>query len=82
MATIVTGKDGIATSEGLPLETYYVKETKAKDNYMLSDTVYTVTLEEDGKDRAVTKDPIKNRSTWAASGLRNIKRMGKRRLAE
>ena len=77
VATIVTGKDGIATSEGLPLETYYVKETKAKDNYMLSDTVYTVTLEEDGKTVPVTKDPIKNRSTLGSIRLEKYKADGK-----
>ena len=39
---LTTGADGTALSGWITPETYYLKETKAKDGYVLSETVYTV----------------------------------------
>ena len=75
--TIVTDKEGSAVSDILPFGTYYVKETKAKDNYMLSDTVYTVELEENGVTVPVTTEPIKNKSVFGSIRLEKYKLDGK-----
>ena len=56
VTTVTTGADGYAyfsgfvVPEGQTAVTYYLKETKAPDNFYLSDTVYKVEI------KAVTKD--------------------------
>ena len=52
--TATSGEDGVVKFENLPYKTdgttvYYIKETKAPDGYVLSDTVYTVAIAADGK---------------------------------
>ncbi len=62
--TIKTNAKGIALSSDLYSKnaTYYVKETKTKDNYTLDDTVYSVVLTEEnsGKVVALTENAIIN----------------------
>lgn len=43
--TLATGTDGTVLSGWLEPGTYYLKETQAQDGYVLSDTVYKVTVE-------------------------------------
>ncbi len=45
VATMTTGADGTATSEGLVAGTYYVKEIQAPKGYVLSDKVHTVLIQ-------------------------------------
>lgn len=51
--TITTADDGTATSQALPLGIYYVKEAQAPEGFLLSETVYTVSLAEDHQTVAV-----------------------------
>ena len=44
VATMTTGADGTATSEGLVAGTYYVKEIQAPKGYVISDKVHTVLI--------------------------------------
>ena len=47
--TIVTGKDGIATSKKLPLGTYYYKEIKAPDNVIMDSDPHEFILTENNQ---------------------------------
>ena len=59
VATATTGSDGTATIGRLVPETYYLKETKAPEGYVLNGTVYPVTVVA-GQDIVVTGSPIQN----------------------
>lgn len=52
IATENSGSDGIAIFEGLRYGTYYVKETKAPDNYALSEEIIEVTVNADSMNDA------------------------------
>ncbi len=80
VATITTGKNGIATTEnvvvnkqtglkGLLPGTYYVKETKAPERYLLPDPapVYTVKVVH-SKITDVTAEPIGNHAVISIAG--------------
>lgn len=43
---IVTDKDGIAITKDLPKGTYYIKEVKANEKYILDEKIYTVLIKE------------------------------------
>jgi len=45
VATMTTDENGQATSDELPLGTYYIKETKRPVGYLLDETVYPVALD-------------------------------------
>ncbi|WP_409969024.1 SpaA isopeptide-forming pilin-related protein [Bengtsoniella intestinalis] len=47
--TIVSGSNGLAVSEPLPLGTYYIREIQAPDNYSISTETVTVYLEYEGQ---------------------------------
>lgn len=64
----MTTKDGIAESEKLYLGSYEIRETKQPDGYVLSDEVYSVTLEYKNQETPVvvqsvnvTNSPVKVR---------------------
>ena len=46
----VSGVDGIAIFKGLPLSsTYYMKETKAPENAVMSNKIYRIVIDEEGR---------------------------------
>ena len=47
--TLTTNEKGEASSKELPLETYYVKETKAPSGFLIDKKTYTVNLTADNK---------------------------------
>ena len=56
IATAISGQDGVVKFENLPYDNtsgaktyYYIKETKAPDGYVLSDTGYTAEIDANGK---------------------------------
>lgn len=54
-ATLTTDAEGRATSDLLPMGTYYVRETKASTGYALDDTIYSVSV-------------TSGQTTWAGTG--------------
>ena len=68
VADHVTTKDGIAESEKLYLGSYEIRETKQPEGYVLSDEIYSVTLEYEDQETPVvvqsvnvTNSPVKVR---------------------
>ncbi len=57
--TIVTDKNGLASSKALPLGRYTIKETKAPANYGATNDTYTAVLEHSGQ---IVKLEITNKS--------------------
>ncbi len=61
IAKVTTGEDGKATFEGIPVGTYYMKETKSPEGYLPNGVRYTVkvseaayaTIEAEGNDEAI-----------------------------
>ncbi len=47
VAVIVTDKNGNGEALDIPLDTYYVKETKASPGYRLNETIYTANITDD-----------------------------------
>ena len=55
VARKTTGQDGTAVFDGLRCGSYTVKETKAADGYVLSDTVTSVEIADDGQTLTVER---------------------------
>ena len=76
--TMVTGKDGIATTaaDALPCGTYRITETKAPKGYR-PDGAWSadVSIEEDGRVVDLTKNPVKNRRVSVSVPLTATKRL-------
>lgn len=76
IARKTTGRDGTAVFEGLRCGSYTVKETKAADGYILSDTVTPVEITEDGQtltvertNRRIPKEPESPQTGDSSSAL-------------
>ena len=76
IARKTTGRDGTAVFDGLRCGSYTVKETKAADGYILSDTVTPVEITEDGQtltvertNRRIPKEPESPQTGDSSSAL-------------
>lgn len=49
LETLKTDETGYGKSRPLPISTYYVKETKAPEGYLIDETVYEIQVADDGK---------------------------------
>ena len=49
LETLKTDETGYGKSRPLPISTYYVKETKAPEGYLMDETVYEIQIADDGK---------------------------------
>ncbi|WP_409969701.1 SpaA isopeptide-forming pilin-related protein [Bengtsoniella intestinalis] len=68
--TIVSGSNGLAVSEPLPLGTYYIREIQAPDNYSISTETVTVYLEYEGQIArvSITNDSLTTGVSIAKTG--------------
>lgn len=59
VATIITDKDGFATTENIELGKYYLKELETLEDYVLDDKVYEINLEYEDQYTEVVTESLK-----------------------
>ena len=59
VATIITDKDGFATTKNIELGKYYLKELETLDDYVLDENVYEVNLEYEDQYTEVVTESLK-----------------------
>lgn len=59
VATIITDKDGFATTKNIELGKYYLKELETLDDYVLDDNVYEINLEYEDQYTEIVTESLK-----------------------